>query len=66
MNELATANKFNGLERVKKVFLHPELFTEQNGLMTPSSKLKRNVRVQTFRSQINRMYEEGILEQSRR
>ena len=66
MNELATANKFNGLERVKKVFLHPELFTEQNGLMTPSSKLKRNVSVQTFRSQINRMYEEGILEQSRR
>ena len=36
MNELATANKFNGLERVKKLYLHPEAFTELNGLMTPS------------------------------
>jgi len=50
MNELASANKFNGLERVKKLFLHPEAFTEQNGLLTPSSKLKRNVSVQIFRN----------------
>ena len=56
MNELATANKFNGLERVKKLYLHPEAFTEQNGLMTPSQKLKRNVSAQVFRSQINKMY----------
>lgn len=28
MNELATANKFNGLERIKKVFLTSEVFTE--------------------------------------
>lgn len=56
MNELATANKFNGLERVKKVYLTPEPFTEQNGLLTPSSKLKRNVSVQHFREPINAMY----------
>lgn len=28
MNELATANKFNGLERIKKVFLTSEVFNE--------------------------------------
>ena len=56
MNELATSNKFNGLERVKKVYLHPEPFTEKNDLLTPSQKLKRNVSVKTFREQINQMY----------
>ena len=56
MNELATANKFNGLERIKKVYLTGEVFTEQNGLMTPSQKLKRNVSAQKYRTQINQMY----------
>jgi len=56
MNELATANKFNGLERVKKAFLHPEPFSEKNGLMTPSQKIKRHVSAQKFRQQINDMY----------
>ena len=36
LNQLATANKFNGLERVKKLYLHPEPFTEENGMLTPS------------------------------
>ena len=36
MNELATSAKFNGLERVKKLYLHPEEFTEKNGMLTPS------------------------------
>ena len=53
MNELATSNKFNGLERVKKVYLHPEAFSEKNDLLTPSQKLKRNVSVQKFRQQID-------------
>lgn len=50
LNELAFSNKFNGLEKVKKVYLHPEPFSEENDLMTPSSKLKRNVSVQRFRA----------------
>ena len=53
MNELATSNKFNGLERVKKVYLHSEAFSEKNDLLTPSQKLKRNVSVQKFRQQID-------------
>lgn len=56
MNELATANKFNGLERIKKVYLHPEPFSEKNDLLTPSQKVKRNVCVKVFRKQIDFMY----------
>ena len=60
LNQLATANKFNGLERIKKLYLHPEAFTEENGMLTPSQKLKRNVSVQKFRSQIDAMYGIGV------
>ena len=56
MNELATSNKFNGLERVKKVYLHPEPFSEANDMLTPSHKLKRNVSVQRFRAEIDALY----------
>ena len=41
---------------MKKVYLHPEPFSEKNDLMTPSQKLKRNVSAQKFRAQINEMY----------
>jgi hypothetical protein len=36
MDKLAVENKFNGLEKVKKVYLHPEQFTIENDLLTPS------------------------------
>jgi len=57
MNELAIANKLNGLERIKKIYLHSEPFSEKNDLMTPSQKLKRNVSAQRFRQQIDDMYQ---------
>ena len=56
MNQLATANKFNGLERIKKGHLDAENWTEINGMLTPSQKLKRNVSVQKYRAQINALY----------
>ena len=49
MNELATANKLNGLERVKKVYLYHSEWNEKNDMLTPSAKLKRNVSVKKFR-----------------
>jgi len=57
-NELATKNKFNGLERIKKLYITEEPFTEANNLLTPSQKLKRNVSAQRFRDQIDNMYRE--------
>ena len=56
MNQLATQAKFNGLERVKQVYLTPEEFTVENNLLTPSMKLKRQVSEKLFRQQINAMY----------
>mgnify|MGYP000123770966 CR=1 FL=1 len=56
MNELATANKFNGLERVKKVHLHSEEFSIEGGLLTPSMKVKRNIAAKQFRGAIDALY----------
>lgn len=56
LQELAKANKFNGLERVKKIYLHNEEFTVDNGLLTPSFKLKRAVSTKTFRQQLDALY----------
>jgi len=49
MNQLATANKFNGLERCKKLYLHNDPFTIENDLLTPSMKFKRAVGAKVFR-----------------
>ena len=57
MNELATASKFNGLERIKKIYLHSDPFTVENDLLTPSQKLKRHMSALKFRDQINDMYQ---------
>lgn len=54
---LATANKFNGLEKIKKIHLHHEAFSVENGLLTPSMKLKRQESAKVFRAQIDAMYE---------
>ena len=48
MNQLATQNKFNGLERVKKIYLHNEEFSMDNDLLTTTMKLKRQVAVKVF------------------
>ena len=56
MEALATANKFNGLEKIKKVYLSPELFSIENDLLTPSMKLKRGVAAKVFREQIKQLY----------
>ena len=56
LNELATKNKFNGLERIKKLYLHPLEFAIEDGLLTPSMKVKRNVAAKYFRPQIDMLY----------
>ncbi len=47
---------FKGFEDIKKVTLVPEDFTTENGLLTPSLKLKRRVAMQKFGERIAALY----------
>jgi len=63
---LAKENKFNSLERPKNMLLTKEPFTAENGLLTPSFKLKRNIAKEMYGNDINRMYEEGVVLKGKR
>jgi long-chain acyl-CoA synthetase len=52
------SSEFKGFERVKRVTLTAEDFTVQNGLLTPSLKLKRRVAWQKFGPQVEALYDE--------
>lgn len=45
-----------GFEKVKFFHVHPEEFTPESGLLTPSFKLKRHQLKQFFQKEINAMY----------
>jgi long-chain acyl-CoA synthetase len=44
---------------VKRIYVSPEDFSVENGLLTPTLKLKRNVAAKHFAAQINDMYKKG-------
>ena len=57
--EVAAKNsQFASFESIKKVTMVPE-FTIENGLITPTLKVKKNVVAEHFADQIDRMYPEG-------
>ena len=58
--KLANANKFNSLEIPKNMVLLKDGFTLDNGMLTESQKLKRNIAKKTFIKEIDAMYKEGI------
>ncbi|KAL9086645.1 MAG: hypothetical protein Q9159_004054 [Coniocarpon cinnabarinum] len=63
MKELEKAGKqsrFNAYERVKSMALVHEPFTVENGLLTPTLKLKRPQTAKTFRKDIDQLYEEAL------
>lgn len=41
--ELAKANKFSGLEKIKKLYLTADPMTIENDILTPTMKIKRNI-----------------------
>jgi long-chain acyl-CoA synthetase len=53
------SGEFKGFEKVKRVTLTAEDFTVQNGLLTPSLKLKRRVAWQKFGPQVEALYDEA-------
>ncbi|EON65859.1 hypothetical protein W97_05101 [Coniosporium apollinis CBS 100218] len=53
-------NKFPGYERVRNVWLALEPFTIENGLLTPTFKLKRPVAAKKYRAVLDRLYKEAL------
>ena len=53
---LAKQNKLNSLEKPGQVYLTFEPFSEENGLLTPTSKMKRNDAKKFFATQIDALY----------
>ena len=43
-------------EMVKDIFLFPELFTIEEGLLTPTMKMKRPAMKEKFREKLDEMY----------
>jgi long-chain acyl-CoA synthetase len=50
------SSSFKGFERIKKIALTAEDFTTQNGMLTPSLKLKRRVAWQKYQAQLEALY----------
>ncbi len=50
------AAEFKGFEEIKKVTLLPEDFTPENGMLTPSLKVKRRVVVERYKDKIESLY----------
>ena len=56
MIALANSQKLNSLEKPKQLTLLKEPFTDQNGFLTPTMKLKRNVAKEMLKDKITEMY----------
>ena len=48
LDNKAKEQGLTSLEKLKKVFLTKELFTQENNLITPTFKIKRNVAKRVF------------------
>jgi len=53
---LAEETKLNSLEKPKQITLHQEAWTVENGILTPTMKVKRNVVKKMWEADINAMY----------
>lgn len=58
LDDIARKSKFNSFERVRNVYLDIDPVTVDNGLLTPTLKLKRPQAAKAFATEIAQMYEE--------
>ncbi|MEQ2278279.1 hypothetical protein XENORESO_015485, partial [Xenotaenia resolanae] len=56
MTKVGREAGLKSFEQVKDVHLHPELFTIENGLLTPTLKTKRTELKALFQSQLDQLY----------
>ena len=59
MLRVAKEAGLQSFEQAKAVHLHPEPFTPENDLLTPTFKLKRNVAKERFQAVIDALYEKS-------
>jgi len=55
LDQQAKTGGLKGFEKVKDIYLHDELFSVENGLLTPTMKSKRNDLQKHFQSQLDEM-----------
>ncbi|GLC68457.1 hypothetical protein PLESTF_000693600 [Pleodorina starrii] len=58
LQEVGRASHLRGFEIVRAVHLVPEPFTPDNGLLTPTLKLRRPALLRRFRREVDEMYEQ--------
>lgn len=59
-NRLAAENRFNSLEKIKFVHLTLEPFSQDNDVLTPTMKIKRNIAKKVFEKEIKELYAKPI------
>lgn len=57
MNKVATESKLSGYEKAKNILVHPEQFSLENGLLTPTFKHKRPAFEKKFAEELEKLYE---------
>ncbi|KAF0874008.1 ACSL5 ligase, partial [Crocuta crocuta] len=57
LQKIGREGGLKSFEQVKSIFLHPEPFSTENGLLTPTLKAKRGDLSKYFQIQINSLYE---------
>lgn len=60
MGKVADESKLCGFEKVKNIYLDCEHWTIENGMLTPTMKLKRLVSRTKYKEVIEALYKEGI------
>lgn len=58
LTKVGKANGLHSFEQVKDIYLFPEMFSVENGLLTPTFKSKRTDLKKKFQSQIDEMYKD--------
>lgn len=56
MQASSAAHEMQGFEMIKSLYLDPDQFSIENGLMTPTFKLKRPPLQSKYQPQIDAMY----------
>jgi len=56
IEKLSKSGNLNSLETVKAIHLEPELFSVENGLLTPTFKMKRKQMKDKYEREIERLY----------